>query len=253
MAGLGATYSPQEACRILKEARFTDFKIKCDQATFHVHRSVIYEKSEYFKALLDNDFREKNEGVLELTETSPTAVAYVILFCYTNDLLVNLQDGEEFLTQAWPAEFDTILVEEDLSKRLNTMLDVYLLADRMLLASLTAKLVDEFWHALYYCAGNSKPTVGDNIEGRLMAFLRRMYDEVAEHCVLRVSVTSWIMCATADGQLPSLRSLAMEADVSSATAAMLAIKGCRDVRQGFVGNLDFVWSYQGKHMKKLPR
>ena len=138
MAQIDAACSNDDAFKLLDSQKFTDFAIRCDGHDFSVHRVIIYYKSEYFRAVLDSDFREKVEGVLELKETTPAAVAAVVLYCYINNLVP--PKGNTRL-----AELITPRAASGGPKKgaqVSNLLDVYLLSDRLLLKDLSKKRVE---------------------------------------------------------------------------------------------------------------
>ncbi|KPI42948.1 uncharacterized protein AB675_2195 [Cyphellophora attinorum] len=131
-----ADYPRDEACQALREARFADFTITCDGKIFKVHRPTIYYKSNYFKALLDNDFKEKADATVDLKETTPVAVAIVLLYCYAREVTELCKCPYKWLSKTWPQYFSD---SEGPFAEMDALLDAYVLADRLLMK--TAKVV----------------------------------------------------------------------------------------------------------------
>lgn len=213
----GALYFYEGAYKLLESQKYTDFVIRCEGQDFSVHRLIIYYKSEYFRAILDNDFKEKTDGVLELKETTPSAVATVILFCYTNCLLSTPGNETALVRLATSATIENVDEEQHVSD----LVDVYLLADRLLLARLKREACLAVFNVL------TSFRVGDGIteskENKVTSLVRCMYNKLpAGDDMLRPALTGWLI-ANLIGRsgAKNILALAREEDTVYYTAALL--------------------------------
>ena len=127
-----ATFTVSQGVDLLKSKRFSDFVIRCDGHDFAVHKSIIYQESQYFALCIDSPFKEAKESAINIQEANPLAVACVVLWIYTgaSDL--------KMATEVWPTlskPLDEIKGKEVFeSLTLNVL--VYELAQRLLLPDL---------------------------------------------------------------------------------------------------------------------
>nr|KMM68934.1 hypothetical protein CPAG_05257 [Coccidioides posadasii RMSCC 3488] len=65
----------------------SDLKITCHPHTFHVHRSIVCPRSEYFASALSGEFKEAVSGEIELDD-DPRLVNGMLEYLYTLDYCV---------------------------------------------------------------------------------------------------------------------------------------------------------------------
>lgn len=187
MAQKEANYSYKAACELLDSQKFTDFVIRCDDQDFHVHRLIIYHKSEYFRAIFDNNFREKSEGIVELKETTPAAVATVILYCYTNHFAATPieESGDTPLARLVTP---TAVGSSDHRSYMHAMLHVYQLADRLLLQDLKKEACVAMLAFI-----DDKRVSDEDFDAKLTVCLRILYRRMdTGDDMLRPAVTGWV-------------------------------------------------------------
>jgi hypothetical protein len=191
---MSASYSVEDACKVIKPKKFTDFTLRCNGVDFPVHQLIIYHRSDYFRAVLDNDFIEKKERLLDLKETTPAAVAAAIIWCYTNQL-ITVSETNAFVTQLAPASMNasaaTSANEHVVQAEICFFCDVYVLANRLLIQS----LVIDSARALMLKFQNTSWVAIEN-EGRpgaLLNVLRHVYRLLPENSGVRSLLTGWII------------------------------------------------------------
>lgn len=238
MAQKGAVYAIEEAYRLLDSQKFTDFVIRCDGQDFHVHRLIIYHKSEYFRAIFDNDFKENSEGILELKETTPAAVATVILHCYTNSFNSNSFDKEPGKDTPLGRLVTPAKVSRSQQElHLHNLIDVYLLSDRLLLNALKKEVCIRLFDILnYFFAGNMAPTE------QFKSMVQYMYSTLPSgDDMVRPILTGWLVPHMSGSVhcVDHVLALAKKEDTLSYKAAMTALEATsRDAE-------DLVTSYLG--------
>jgi hypothetical protein len=134
----GPTFGIKHACQVLKDEKYTDWVIECESARFPVHRLSLYYKSGFFRAAMDNHFKEKQKGVLKIGEAKPRIVGLVILHCYTNTI------SRPALEKAWPKVFTSGSIKDEINDQVRDICDLYQLADRLMLPELKLQAADFF-------------------------------------------------------------------------------------------------------------
>lgn len=133
----GASFPLQEACEMLKSKNHVDFILTCEGCKFPVHRILLYQKSPFFRAAFDHEFKEKSEGHMNIGDTTPEALAAAIIFCYSDKLAPTaIQDA-----------FPDVPRETDIARhsvQRECFMEIYLLADRLLLPALAKKAAIAF-------------------------------------------------------------------------------------------------------------
>lgn len=227
MAHAGPSFPLSEATKLLQDARFTDFTICTEDATFPVHRMIIYQKSPYFRAILDDDFKEKAEATLTLADTTSQAVATTILFCYTNIL------HETIEPTSWPQTLPRIPAEDSLPAICTHLLKVYTLADRLLMSDLKLITATRFLSKL---TGRKWAALEDT--DTLEAIVEDVYKQLPESDdMLRPLVTGWLVSQTVKLLHPckELRDLVMRKDGATYLAAVFVrLKQCHKWEDGVV-------------------
>lgn len=131
MGPAGASFPLREAIELLKSEELSDFALGCGSCAFAVHRLITQRKSRVLRFAMNED-KEYTERTMEIEETTPDALAILILHCYTNTLEISALDD------VWPnfksTDQDSIAYTER-DKLLNT----YLLADRLSVQNLATE------------------------------------------------------------------------------------------------------------------
>nr|XP_039255365.1 uncharacterized protein LOC120332228 [Styela clava] len=77
-----------------------DFMIKVGEESFPVHQNILIAASDYFRAMLSHDTKERQEGVVDMKEVEPDAVKLCIEFMYTGATTVTMEMVENLLPAA---------------------------------------------------------------------------------------------------------------------------------------------------------
>lgn len=185
MTPRGSCYLVEEACELLRSKKHTDFSPFCEGYEFLVHRIILSQKSPFFQAVFDNGFREKSDGYMNIGETTPVALAAIIIFCYTNKL--NSASGRAAFPDLSPHS-----VDKKSQVYRDRLLDIYLLADRLLLADLSKQTPTAFIGSLAILKTNKTP-FGENI----CMFLRGTYRRLpVGDVMLKSLVSAWAVAET---------------------------------------------------------
>ena len=64
----------------------SDFKVVCQETVFHVHQWVLQEKSEYFAAILRNDFLENQNKELRIEDFEPKIIEMLLRYLYNGTI-----------------------------------------------------------------------------------------------------------------------------------------------------------------------
>lgn len=174
MDQVGASFPLKEACELLKSPKHTDFTLVCEGCHFPVHRIILYQKSPFFRAAFDHEFKEKSDGQMTIGDTTPEALAATIIFCYSDKLaLFSIHDTFPIISRKHdPMESGV---------RREYLMDIYLLADRLLLPSLARKAATAFIEDI-----ESVP------KENLTRFIVETYDRMpAGDDILKPLVTAW--------------------------------------------------------------
>ena len=67
----------------------SDFKIICHNHVFHVHQWILKQKSEYFSALLRNDFLENKNKELKIEDFEPRIVEMLLRYLYNGTICLS--------------------------------------------------------------------------------------------------------------------------------------------------------------------
>ncbi|XP_077975692.1 uncharacterized protein LOC120333292 [Styela clava] len=96
----------EETCQETKDE--SDFIIKVGEKSFPVHRNVLIAASDYFRAMLSHDTKERQEGVVDMKEVEPDAVKLCIEFIYTGATTVTMETVENLLPAAGIMQLNAI-------------------------------------------------------------------------------------------------------------------------------------------------
>ena len=69
-----------------------DLTINCDSETFRVHKHFLCSKSEVFSAMLNSEFKEAREGVINIRDMKSNTLSSMIHYIYTGELADGWQD-----------------------------------------------------------------------------------------------------------------------------------------------------------------
>ena len=85
-----AKYTPDEtddlckgAYSLYKNEALIDTIIKCTDKEFKVHRVILASRSPVFRAMLESDMKEKQSGVVEVSDITPEAMSDLVAYLYT--------------------------------------------------------------------------------------------------------------------------------------------------------------------------
>jgi len=67
----------------------SDFKVVCQDTVFHVHQWVLQEKSEYFAAILRNDFLENQNKELKIEDFEPKIIEMLLRYLYNGTICLS--------------------------------------------------------------------------------------------------------------------------------------------------------------------
>ena len=68
---------------MLEEGLFSDVKIKMSTKTFNVHRVVLASHSDVFKRMFQINMREKQEGIVTISDIEPEVMTELLTYMYT--------------------------------------------------------------------------------------------------------------------------------------------------------------------------
>ena len=68
---------------LYKDEVLTDTIIKCQDKEFKVHRVVLASQSPVFRAMFEADMKEKQSGVIEVSDITPEAMSDLVTYLYT--------------------------------------------------------------------------------------------------------------------------------------------------------------------------
>ncbi|OBT66387.1 hypothetical protein VE03_04880 [Pseudogymnoascus sp. 23342-1-I1] len=67
---------------LLDSGKYSDLRITCKDRTWNVHRAVICTASPVFAAMIDGEFKEAQNGVIDLPADEPEIVELMLRFLY---------------------------------------------------------------------------------------------------------------------------------------------------------------------------
>ena len=73
----------QNMLSLFKREVLTDTLIKCQGKEFKVHRAVLASQSPVFMAMFEVDMKEKQSGVIEVSDITPEAMSDLVTYLYT--------------------------------------------------------------------------------------------------------------------------------------------------------------------------
>lgn len=218
------TCSLEDACLVLKEAKFTDLIVQCEDMQFLVHRTFFYYKSDFFRAAIDGDFKEKQEGLINIRETSPRTMALVIIYCYTG--LLELRGPEKTWPKSFPARDSLAPIKDELAD----ILELYQVADLLIIPGLKRLAVSDFVCLLKdkYADYFDNPDDSDLAAG-ILKDSKDVYDALPDGDELRAAITTTLLRHFWYDH--DLERLAKERD-RSAHVALNLMRGIRRSKRG---------------------
>nr|XP_039256633.1 kelch-like protein 30 [Styela clava] len=97
MEAKGTKLNEEASQRTEDESAFT---IKVGRELYSVHQNVLIAASDYFRAMLSHDTKERQVGVVDMKEVEPDALKLCIEFMYTGATLVTMETVENLLPAA---------------------------------------------------------------------------------------------------------------------------------------------------------
>ena len=88
---------------------FTDFRIKCGEKIFPVHKIVLASHSPVFRRMMQTDMLEKSFGEVNIKDADPEVIKMMIKFMYTGEIDSSAED-ETILRLFYLADY--YLIEE---------------------------------------------------------------------------------------------------------------------------------------------
>ena len=73
----------QSVYKLYKNKVLTDTAIKCGDKEFKVHRAFLASQSPVFQAMFEVDMKEKQSGVIEVSDITPEAMSDLVTYLYT--------------------------------------------------------------------------------------------------------------------------------------------------------------------------
>lgn len=126
---------------LLTSGLFSDFTIKCGDISFAVHKSTLYVQSDYFKRVTDGRFTESSNNEVTLKETEPVTVGMLLLMMYIGDRGQYLDEVYKIWPSLGPPAYSgtsendaEVYFDDHFRLELQTLIEVYVLADRLLVA-----------------------------------------------------------------------------------------------------------------------
>ncbi len=115
--------------------RFTDtgvvtVQVGSNDATFHVHRSLLTDESTFFASTLDGNFKEAVENEVKLPEEEPETFEHFVQWLY----------------HGLPDKRATVPNYPTHAARVKKIVDLYVLADKIGCRALRDDVVSEFYH-----------------------------------------------------------------------------------------------------------
>ena len=120
-------------CHLYKNKLFTDVTIRCEESEFKVHKAILSAQSPVFQTMFEVDMAEKNNGVVDITDTTPTVMSDLVAYFYTGTAPNINKWAKELLNASKKYELPRLftMCENELKLRItvNNALDTILLAD----------------------------------------------------------------------------------------------------------------------------
>jgi hypothetical protein len=230
MPHTGAVYTIAEAHNVLKSSEFSDFEIRCHNHVFRVHRLILVAKSDFFKAVINDDFREKVDGAVDLSEFEPGVVAWMIFHCYTNQIPAS---SHETPSSQYFHKFEDCYNGDTcpLERRFVFLIKVYKLADYLLLQDLKGAVALFFLSGLQRCSNQLLKKDRHDWQC-FLPVLEQCYDTFSESDMhVRPLFTAWALSSRKAGE-DGRRAVLQEVVKRKDPATWMAITAFRSGTEG---------------------
>ncbi len=105
-------------------------KVGSEQQSFGLHKALLCQRSAYFKAALNGNFKEAEDGIVGLNDEDPHLFQIFNQWLYTGALLFDSQDLDP---------------DEKNSAQWSAMLNLYVFAEKRVIPRLQNDLIDTMW------------------------------------------------------------------------------------------------------------
>ena len=125
-----ASINHEQGVKLLKEATFSDMTLTCRQHIFKAHKAILCSVSPFFARSLQGGFVEAREGNINIGDTEPLVLGLALVYIYTGGYSIDT------VRNIWADIGKPTTYPSDRLNMTSTQLQVYSLADRLLLPSL---------------------------------------------------------------------------------------------------------------------
>jgi len=103
------------------DSAFSDVQIKCGDKVFYCHRVILARRSDYFKSMFENHFKEGQTGFIDMESLDAVTLEAILRFLYGGGIEKLNENGVELLKASQMLDL----------KDLSSVCEQYLLADYM--------------------------------------------------------------------------------------------------------------------------
>ncbi|KAF4946276.1 hypothetical protein FGADI_11302 [Fusarium gaditjirri] len=99
----------ESLAQLYETGTYSDFVITCGNDTYHVHKAIVCPRSSFFTAACNLNFKEGQEGKIDLPDDDPEAVREMVYYLYHLDLKGHdfiPEDGNFFEEELSATEYD---------------------------------------------------------------------------------------------------------------------------------------------------
>jgi hypothetical protein len=181
-----------QTIELLKTGKYSDFTIKCGDKSFAVHKNIVAAQSKFFRSAIDDGFKESLEHEITIEEASPLAVAMVVVYLYFFQSAEKI-DPEEIYEAYYETLHDKFTSEEYAATTpFEDSVDIYLLADRLMLSGLRTAMDKDIGYDLV--TAWDRAVAGYTNEKELWHQIEQVYKSVpSSDDMLRPYLTAWII------------------------------------------------------------
>lgn len=146
---------------LLRTGKYSDFTVRCDNKVFNLHKIVLSYGSEFFRAAIDGGFKESTENLMIVNEAKPWIFAVVVAHLYFGNQTIDALLGK--ITKSFPKSdaFPVQFTDFETSNLCSFAgaVDIYQLADRMMLQELKQSAQEHIGEFLFFarCADLDGP------------------------------------------------------------------------------------------------
>jgi len=91
---------PSDMQKLFNDDTFSDVTLAVDRVTFKVHRAILAARSPVFKRMFSNEMKEKNEGIVDISDYSADVLEQMLMFIYTGHSPYLQEHVDELLSAA---------------------------------------------------------------------------------------------------------------------------------------------------------